>query len=730
MKAGHLASVCRHWRSTITTMPRLWSTLRVGTWTEREQVTTWLQRAYPMSIVIDTQRDSQRSSDTLPFGALQDTVATTGQWHELTISSFPPENLASQLGFQVASPMNVLKVLHVATGCVDTPSFAHLLNLIPTGAPLSELRLYPLFASTHFLRSHWFPVLQNLTVLVVNGRDTHEPFELLPAFTQLHTFEADHLPLPSYEPNANLPLLCTLQRLQLRASSVQWMAGRQFTCLEECTILLPHHWEAVQQSGVELPSCSKLTYHGYPMTTAQYFDVPQMKAMELRSHDCKEKRVYQQLRHLCRVDGRISKLTTLHLTLQCTEQAFIKVLKYLGLLQELVLSTAYRSPSWQNFLESLAAKPSRDDWPDWLLRVDSHQKWEQWCSSQTWHTNVLPHLKYLGIQCPKGFSQSACIENCPLLRLVGWTRAQLAPPLEHLKVWEGRGATDDIVVDYISTGYLDKYPGISSNEYDSMIVRGMITRHLVIHSSATLLLQFHSTVLFRQLQDLEVHCYDHEIPILPYLEQVKRLVILHGIIPAYSLGMYLPLVHTLQWLRLDYSTFYWMLGRTFMALREFQVYKPSDTPESQFRHEGPQVVLPACTKIRLWNFSVNCLHFLSCPNIQNLQCQQLRVLSAIDGAAFKSLHDFLCNCPCLQTIEILISQYLEPDSLIQFIFSDGREQGVWHDIRSAEVMVWFTGSSRDDRYHFFNQIRHHERWWKEFKVTLEDSIMVAVRASV
>jgi F-box-like len=37
MKSGHLASVCRRWRFVITTMSSLWSTLRVGTWTEREQ---------------------------------------------------------------------------------------------------------------------------------------------------------------------------------------------------------------------------------------------------------------------------------------------------------------------------------------------------------------------------------------------------------------------------------------------------------------------------------------------------------------------------------------------------------------------------------------------------------------------------------------------------------------------------------------------------------------------
>ena len=128
MKSGQLVSVCRYWRSVITTMLHLWSTLRLGAWTETKQVVTWLQRAYPKKVIIDSKRASQRSFER-PFGrptlaALRKAFTSTGQWNELTISSSPPENLASQLGVQVASPMNVLKVLHVAAECIDSPSFA------------------------------------------------------------------------------------------------------------------------------------------------------------------------------------------------------------------------------------------------------------------------------------------------------------------------------------------------------------------------------------------------------------------------------------------------------------------------------------------------------------------------------------------------------------------------------------------------------------------------------
>ena len=736
MKSGHLASVCHYWSDVITTMAHLWSTLRVGTWTETEQVTTWLQRAYPKKVVIDPQRDRESPSNAPAFAALQDALTSTGQWHELTISSFPPEDLASQFGFQETSPTNVLKVLHVAAECVHSASFTDLLNLVPTEAPLSELRLHPSFASSHFLQPQWFPVLKNLTVLILNGRGISEPFDHLPAFTRLHTFEADRLTLPWYAPDTDLPLLSTLQKLQLRASSIQWMAGRNFPCLEECAILLPRDWEAVQQNEVQLPSCKTLTYHGYPMTTVQHFHVPETKVMDLRSHDRKQERVYEQLHHLCTVDGRISKLTTLHLTFQCSDQGIIKVLKYMVLLNDLVLTISHPSPSWKNFLESLVAKPSSTDWPELALGQVDPQQWEQRCSSQTWGVNILTNLQYLGIQCPKRFSQAVSLYSCPLLRLVGWTRQRLALPLEHLKVWEGGGTADDVVVDYISTGYLDKHPELSSGDYDSAIVIGMATRRLLIRDPTNPLFQLHSTFLFGQLHDLEIDYYrDHEITILPFLEQIKRLEIWHGMIPAYALNVGLPLTQTLRCLRLCHSTFSWMLGRTFKALREFRVDNLLDTLEIQSRGEALQVDLPACTTFQFGNLSENPLHFFSCPNVQTLQWEQYPARLTIDEAVLKSLRDFLCNLSCLQKLEFLIRQDLGLGSLIQFIFSGALEQGVWRKIESAEVKVSFTGPSSKDRDNFFNQTvgdqQQYEKWWKEFSVTTEDSPrMVIVKGSM
>ena len=316
----------------------------------------------------------------------------------------------------------------------------------------------------------------------------------------------------------------------------------------------------------------------------------------------------------------------------------------------------------------------------------------------------------------------------------------MTPRLEHLNVWWG--TPDDVAVDYAgSLIYLIKHLGIQAilnnlNNYDSVIVRGMVTRCLVIDALNTQLFELHSTALFRQLQDLEITCPrdDEKTPILPFLGQINSLVIWGDIIPSYPLNIDLPMIYTLQRLRLAYSAFSWMLGRSFKALREFQVDGQLDNPKVQSRHEGLRIDLPACTTLKSRNLSVNDLRFLSCPNVQILQLH-FPQSSAIHEPALKVLYDFICNCPRLQNLEILIFRFSAIDSFLQFVFYDARKHGVWRNMRNAEVGVRFPTSSRNDEYRFFNQAighrQNYEKWWKECTVTREDSDrMVVVSASI
>jgi hypothetical protein len=736
MSPYQLVAICRRWRNVINSMTHLWSALRLGTWTEIENVHLWIERSRqgPLKITIDPHRDAEKTSGGQPYAGLQYAFSVMDQWQDLVIDGFPPlKAFGGAVDFLTAKPMTHLRSLEVGDRCRDSAALTPLLDHISKPPILlSCMTLLVPHAISFFLQPQRHHVLSSVTTLIVDGRGISEPVPILPLLVNRQILEISHLLLPSYDPSTSLPFYSTLKQLKLRAVPIDWMAGREFMCIEDCTIIHAIDQRDIQQR-IDLPSCRTLTYEGHPITTLQYFHAPQVKQIVLNSYDTNGWRVQQHLDYLCRSDGKMCQLHTLHLMLQCSEKDLIKVLKYMELLQELVISIAYPSSSWVNFLESLAAEPSHKNWltiplsDQYGLENDGDLVgWIDWCSSQTWHSNILPHLRYLGIQSPKGFSQSECLDNCPLLAFVAWTRKHLSPPLEHLKVWEGRGTGNDIVVDYISTEFLDKHLGTSTSGYYWGIVSGMATQDLDIsYHGFPLFNQLHSTVLFRQLQTLKFTGIDHETHILPYLVQIKHLEIWYTMIPVYSVDIDLPCVHTLQKLVLMGSTCSWMVGRTFHTLRE---YKDFSGDMSAYKGVQMHAHMPACTKLEWSGSAVTYIPF-SHPNVQILEPHPL---ATPDEAVFKDLHNLLSNCPCLQELKIETWDFSGLDSLIQFIFCDAQEQGVWQDIKSVELKQHVSTSVDQVFNEKVGQTLHYEKWWKELTVSkgaLPGTVMFLARGN-
>jgi hypothetical protein len=708
-------------------MSHLWSALRLGTWTEIENVHLWIERSRqgPLTITIDPHRDAKKPSGGLPYAGLQYAFSAMDRWQDLVIAGFPtPETLGGAADFLSTKHMSHLRSLEVGERCLDSAALTPLLDRISkTAILLSHMSLLVPHAISFFLQPERHHVLSGVTILIVDGRGISEPVPILPLLVHLQILDISHLPLPNYDASTSLPFLSTLKQLKLRAVPIHWMGGREFRCTEDCTIIHAIGQQSIQQR-IDLPCCRTLTYEGHPISTLQHFHAPRVKQIVLNSYDTNGRRVQQHLNYLCQSGGKMSQLHTLHLTLQCSEKDLIKVLMHTGLLQELVVSIAYPSSSWVNFLESLAAEPSCKDWPtpSFSTQYPDHDfdvtGWMNWCALQTWHSNVLPYLRYLGIQSPKGFSQSECLENCAVLAFIAWTRKQLSPPLEQLEVWEGRGTTDDIVVDYISTEFLGKHLGTSRRDYYWGIVSGMVTQHLDIQYSAfPLFKQLHSIVLFRQLQTLKIKHLGHETHILPYLGHIKDLAILHTRIPVYSVDIDLPCVHTLQKLELKDSTYSWMVGRTFHTLKEYTFYNWMYASENLSAYKGVQVNMPACTKLE-WSGCAEAYTLLSHRNVQILD---LHFLDIIDKVVVNSLHNSLSNSPCLQELGIRIGCCLGLDSLIQFIFCNAPDQGVWQDIRSVNLKLLFVTIDVEDLDHFLNErvkeTQHYQKWWELLTVS-------------
>ena len=59
-----------------------------------------------------------------------------------------------------------------------------------------------------------------------------------------------------------------------------------------------------------------------------------------------------------------------------------------------------------------------------------------------------------------------------------------------------------------------------------------------------------------------------------------------------------------------------MLGRTFKALNDFQMYRVQFPSENRSGYEGLLVDLPACTTYESEDYSLDVLRLLSCSNTQ------------------------------------------------------------------------------------------------------------------
>ena len=393
-------------------MSHLWSTLRLGTYTEIENIDIWLDRSRqgPLTVNIDPQRDIESRSDEKPYAGLQYALRSIDRWQILVIASSPtPEAFGEMVDFQAAKSFEHLVSLDLGQRCKDSATLSHLLDHISnTAIILSNMSVHGPCAISMLLQPHMSHVLNMITSLVIDGEGISEPVSILPLLGNLRVFDASNLPLPNYDTSTNLTFLSTLKQLKLRGVPIQWMAGREFKCLDDCTIIHVLGQELIQLR-IDLPCCRTLAYQGYPISTLQHFHTPQVKKMVLDTQDTKRKRVQQYL-DLLRLDGKLSQLHTLHLTLSCSEGALTNALEHMEHLQELVLSIDYPSSSLESFLMLLAAEPSSKDWP--RLPDYDHVTWRYWSASQTWNTNMLPSLRSLSLQSPKGFSQSQCLENC------------------------------------------------------------------------------------------------------------------------------------------------------------------------------------------------------------------------------------------------------------------------------------------------------------------------------
>jgi hypothetical protein len=223
---------------------------------------------------------------------LQYAFSAMDQWQDLVIAGFPsPEAFGGAADFLTAKNMSHLRSLEVGDRCLDSAALTPLLDHISKNAIfLSHMTLLVPHAISFFLQPQSHHVLSAVMTLIVDGRGISEPVPILPLLVHLRILEVSHLLLPNYDSSTRLPFLSTLKQLMMRAVLIHWMAGREFRCIEDCTIIHAISQQSIQQR-IDLPCCRTLTYEGHPISTLQHFYAPQVKQVVLNSYDTNRRRV-------------------------------------------------------------------------------------------------------------------------------------------------------------------------------------------------------------------------------------------------------------------------------------------------------------------------------------------------------------------------------------------------------------------------------------------------------
>jgi hypothetical protein len=452
--ALRLMWVCRSWRSVLITLSRAWSMIKVHTWTRTDLFEFLLERTRRVTLDVEIDTDSDSSSRTpdpsRSYAALAMITETSKRWRSLTIHSFPKGAELTNSGvlgplLAIEGPMEALESFRVTEPCEMNTGLSHLIDVARSGnnSKFTTLELSTCDALCQFAKPPSSP-FRYLRSFKVDLADMRDPLDILTQFERLEDLHAHRLHLPLYSDTAHLPLLHTLKRLFLKSTSVQWMQGRRFSRLKECTIIWPDLSEALlSRDPVDLPVCAQFTYDDHLLQPLMAFNLPLLDKLVIRNEAWNRPRGSQQLGFIWGPNvpvGKILRPRALHLDTQCYDQHLINALKMLPEVEELVLGLVRPDALGKKFLSSMLAKKGRED-------STGAQTMGYGLSSTTrgpvWIASLCPILKILGLKYRRWLRDHETDEISPILLRIVETRAKSATPLQSLKFYPTKDTTDE-----------------------------------------------------------------------------------------------------------------------------------------------------------------------------------------------------------------------------------------------------------------------------------------------
>jgi len=336
----NLMLVCRHWRDIMLSTPGIHSRLTIHSWTKKKDVEgfgrRWLLDVTVGPQLYEPEIDewiSDEDFDPVEFHeCFMAAAEAASRWRSLVLVSFPPPGGCEDL--QIIHPLQHLESFKLDASCNLGNFLEPLLTAITTTVTtrFTVMEVFHPDASLYLAQPAHFQFLSSLTTLRLTCRRMQNPVDILPYLNKPEIFEAHHLFLPIYSPGVGLPLTQILRVLHLKSVSIQWMEGRTFPALEECSIIFPHHPDALQ--SVYMPSCSILKYHSNNLRTLEHFHHPPLARLEVKCGQWRAWRGNLQLATLHPIFAAQS-LTCLYLEIKCSERLLAYMLGLATSLEEL-----------------------------------------------------------------------------------------------------------------------------------------------------------------------------------------------------------------------------------------------------------------------------------------------------------------------------------------------------------------------------------------------------------
>ena len=331
-----LMLVCRHWCNIMLSTPGIHSQLRIKNSTKKKDIEQFGRRWY-FDVTIDMDEDVgwQPFNPEDFFESFTTAAQAASRWRSLRLVTFPsPEKTYKDL--QIVLPLQHLETFKLAPSC-DLGNFLEPLMTTMTTTVTPRLTVMEVLhpdATPYLVQPTHFHIFSSLTTLKLICRRMQNPVDILPYLHKLETLEAHHLFLPIYPPSVGLPITQTLRVLHLKAVSVQWMADQIFPALKECSIVFPHHADAIQ--SVYMPSCSMLKYDSNNLGTLEYFHLPPLARLEVK---CGQWRTWSGTLQLATLHPIFASqsLTVLRLQIKCNEKLLVHMLDLVPALAELWL---------------------------------------------------------------------------------------------------------------------------------------------------------------------------------------------------------------------------------------------------------------------------------------------------------------------------------------------------------------------------------------------------------